>query len=284
MCAAKISRLVEIYKLIKEHGINNPDGSIDLIGDIDLSNLGLPEIPFKIRNLFGDFDCSNNQLTSLKNAPDWVSGDFDCSNNKLTSLEDGPSYVGGDFYCAGNPNLKSWGSNTSRNINGNIYSYAEYLKTNKKEMEKRKALKIGLVACSKSKQGKDDPTKKFKAQEIYTGNSFGKSKEYCLDKANGFNEWYILSEEHELLDKNKMISYYDKYLGDLSRKERRAWAATVLDELGKKYDLQRDLFYIFGGTLYYENLSQHLNCVVFEYKGSNSINLEAPRIYTNGGK
>ena len=69
MCAAKISRLVEIYKLIKEHGINNPDGSIDLIGDIDLSNLGLHEIPFKIRNLFGDFDCSNNQLPSLKNAP-----------------------------------------------------------------------------------------------------------------------------------------------------------------------------------------------------------------------
>lgn len=38
--------------------------------------------------------------------------------------------------------------------------------------------KIALLACSKSKKGKDQPEELFCAEDIYTGNSFRKS----LDK------------------------------------------------------------------------------------------------------
>lgn len=144
-------------------------------------------------------------------------------------------------------------------------------------------MKIGLVACCKSKKGADDPLKKFRAQDIYTGNTFKKSKAYVLDPLNEFDDWHILSEKHKLLDKNKMIEYYNTYLGDLSCEERREWGETILAQLAAKYDLKNDEFYIFGGRFYYEHLIPHLNCVVFEFKNSNCIDLEAPRRYYNGG-
>ena len=67
--------------------IINEDGSIDVDGDVDLSNRELIELPLKFRNVSGDFYCSYNELTSLEGAPSSVDGDFDCSGNKLTSLE-----------------------------------------------------------------------------------------------------------------------------------------------------------------------------------------------------
>ena len=82
--------------------IINEDGSIDVDGDVDLSNRKLIELPLKFRNVNGNFYCSGNKLTSLEGAPSSVGGDFNCSSNELTSLEGGPSSVGGDFICHNN--------------------------------------------------------------------------------------------------------------------------------------------------------------------------------------
>ncbi|MBO4625800.1 MAG: PcfJ domain-containing protein [Alphaproteobacteria bacterium] len=93
-------------------------------GDLNLSNLGLSELPdlseWEIRDDFycsdnqltslagapqkvgGDFECSGNQLTSLNGAPEKVGGYFDCSRNQLTSLNGAPEKVGGDFDCSYN--------------------------------------------------------------------------------------------------------------------------------------------------------------------------------------
>ncbi len=82
--------------------IINEDGSIDVDGDVDLSNRKLIELPLRFRNVNGDFSCSYNQLTSLEGAPSSVDGNFNCSNNKLTSLDGCPSSVGGYFSCSWN--------------------------------------------------------------------------------------------------------------------------------------------------------------------------------------
>ena len=82
--------------------IINEDGSIDVDGDVDLSNRKLIELPLKFRNVNGNFYCSWNELTSLEGAPSSVDGHFGCAYNKLTSLEGGPSTVGGDFLCSDN--------------------------------------------------------------------------------------------------------------------------------------------------------------------------------------
>ena len=58
--------------------------------------------------------------------------------------------------------------------------------------------KIGLLACCKRKSGKDNPAQKFKAQDIYTGNTFKKSKTVGLSRF-GCEDWHILSAKYGLL-------------------------------------------------------------------------------------
>ena len=95
-----ISLICEKYK-IKNYTIN-PDGTIDVTGNVDLSFSELTELPLVFNKVSGSFRCSNNRLTSLKGSPKWVGRGFYCSRNQLTSLEFGPEYVGGDFFCGVN--------------------------------------------------------------------------------------------------------------------------------------------------------------------------------------
>lgn len=142
--------------------------------------------------------------------------------------------------------------------------------------------KIALLACSKSKKGKDQPEELFRAEDIYTGNSFRKS----LDKVRkeDFDDYFIISAKHHLLKKDQMISYYDKTLHKMSAKECKEWAEIVYSQLKKELiNLDEIEFYIFGGKKYYENLLCKLKkCTVYTYHNSNSINLSEPKHYENG--
>lgn len=142
--------------------------------------------------------------------------------------------------------------------------------------------KIALLACSKSKKGKDQLEELFRAEDIYTGNSFRKS----LDKVRkeDFDDYFIISAKHYLLKKDQIISYYDKTLHKMSAKECKEWAEIVYSQLKKELvNLDEIEFYIFGGEKYYENLLCKLKkCTVYTYHNSNSINLSEPKHYENG--
>jgi hypothetical protein len=92
-----ISLICEQYNIINY--TVNPDGSIDVVGDVNLSFNDLTELPLVFNKVTGYFDCGYNQLTSLKGCPRWIGGHFSCSYNDLTSLEFSPDYVGGYFNC-----------------------------------------------------------------------------------------------------------------------------------------------------------------------------------------
>jgi len=93
----------DIDSICKEFGITNytinPDGTIDVQGDVDISDRGLKELPLKFNDVSGSFYCQNNQLVSLEGAPQSVGGDFYCYNNQLTNLKGAPQSVGGSFFC-----------------------------------------------------------------------------------------------------------------------------------------------------------------------------------------
>ena len=66
------------------------------------------------------------------------------------------------------------------------------------------------------------------------------------------------------------------YLGKQKKNYKAKWAEAVIAKLAKKYDLNNDVFYIFGGTSYYENLLPNLgHYVIFNYINSNCINLNS---------
>ena len=86
---------------IRNYTINS-NGTVDVNGDVDISDKGLLIIPIQFRNVKNSFDCSDNNLTSLEGSPQKVKGNFYCYNNNLTSLQGSPQKVEGDFYCANN--------------------------------------------------------------------------------------------------------------------------------------------------------------------------------------
>ena len=117
----------EIHEICKRYDIENysinPDGSIDVNGNVDLSHLNLTKIPIKFNIVNGYFKCSNNKLKTLENSPnEVVRGYFNCSWNKLSNLLHSPIYLDGFFYCS---------ENTLKSLDGYNNDYSK-LVTNQK--------------------------------------------------------------------------------------------------------------------------------------------------------
>ncbi len=97
----------EIIDICTKYNIENytinPDGSIDVNGDVDLDSRRLTELPLSFNRVSGSFWCSSNQLTTLKGSPSYVGNKFSCSNNQLTSLKGSPIVIESDLYCSYNP-------------------------------------------------------------------------------------------------------------------------------------------------------------------------------------
>lgn len=80
----------------------NPDGSIDVDGDVLMANLSLTVLPLRFGKVTGFFICKTNKLTSLYGCPTEVGSNFYCGYNQLSSLEYCPNIIGGDFDCRSN--------------------------------------------------------------------------------------------------------------------------------------------------------------------------------------
>ena len=97
----------EIHDICKRYLISNytinPDGSIDVDGDVSLANGRLTKLPLKFNKVSGNFYCSWEDLITLEGSPKEVGGDFFCSYNKLKTLKHSPSIISGLFYCVDNP-------------------------------------------------------------------------------------------------------------------------------------------------------------------------------------
>ena len=137
-------------KLIFDFGRGELDytteNGVFIFKSIDLSNLGLTELPKEFRQIkykcSGNFYCSYNNLTSLEGAPTLVRGHFYCGYNKLTSLEGAPSSVGGSFYCPGNKLTSLQGAPTS--IHGNFYCYDNKNQFTKQEVQAVSTVRGGI--------------------------------------------------------------------------------------------------------------------------------------------
>jgi hypothetical protein len=103
----------------------NPDGSVDVDGNVDLSSRNLSILPLKFGRVMGNFNIQNNLLSTLYGAPKAVGGNFNCFNNALNDFKDGPKWVGGDFYGYNNKLISLKGSPVeiagSYYISGNEY-------------------------------------------------------------------------------------------------------------------------------------------------------------------
>jgi len=101
----------------------NDDLTVDVNGDVKLSNKYLDKIPVQfgivkghffisnneIEDLYGSpieceiFNCDNNELINLEGSPKKCTS-FNCANNDIVSLKGHPIECE-KFYCLGNPHL-----------------------------------------------------------------------------------------------------------------------------------------------------------------------------------
>lgn len=96
---------VYIDQICQKYGIKNyticADGSIDVDGDVYLSNKRFDYFPIQFNYVMGSFTSEYNKLKSLKGAPRYVKGRFCCSNN-ISSLEHLPEFMGGPLTLTDN--------------------------------------------------------------------------------------------------------------------------------------------------------------------------------------
>jgi len=118
-----------IDSVCKEYHIENysinPDGSIDVDGDVDLQGIKLVKLPVKFNNVSGSFHCGFNFLTSLEGCPHTVGRGFSCIFNALTTLEGSPDTVGGYFMCSTNKITSLIGAPNT--VGGDFLCYANKL-------------------------------------------------------------------------------------------------------------------------------------------------------------
>ncbi len=134
MTNLEIHNICKIYN-IKNYTINS-DGSIDVDGNVVISNKFLSKIPIKFNKVSGFFNCSYNCLTTLENCPNEIGKNFSCYSNSITSLEGFPQKVGEYTHCYLNFYLES--------INGYTGDYKKLLLNNNKKYLIRKH-KLNLI-------------------------------------------------------------------------------------------------------------------------------------------
>lgn len=235
----------DINAICKKYRINNyrinPDGTVDVDGDVVLSRLlpstdpsgtlfNFTKLPIKFSkvtgnfwcskgNLFtlegspnhvgGDFTCYDSQLCTLEGGPSYVGGDFYCNNNKITTLRGGPSYVGGEFSCGGNQLISLEGG--PKEVGGNFYCGDNELVTldgSPKEIN-------GDFYCNNNKLITLDGSPK----EIYGGFYCHNNPISVIYNLFGSYEKYIASQDYNYLrGKNIVKSRFEEALREIDSK------------------------------------------------------------------
>lgn len=72
----------------------NDNLTINVDGNVNISNKGLLYIPVQFKEVYGTFNCSNNNLTNLKGTPSDYCYLLNANNNKITTLEYAPLVIG----------------------------------------------------------------------------------------------------------------------------------------------------------------------------------------------
>jgi hypothetical protein len=110
-------------------------------------------------------------------------------------------------------------------------------------------IRIGLVACSKTKRPGIHP-----ARELYSSPLFRSAAEYAQ---RHYQRWYVLSAAYGLVFPDTPIPTYDVTLSRLSARERRQWARGVHDQLLIAEGTDRT-YCFHAGRLYRETLADLL--------------------------
>jgi len=184
-----------LNKMKIENFIINNDLTVDVDGDVDISDKKLIEIPVQFNEIKGWFSCSDNKiLQSLKGCPQIGITYFWCNRCDLRDLKGAPKEIKGDFSCRSNKNLKS--------LKGCPQIGITYFICEKCDLE-------NLEGAPKEIKGKFycEDNKKLKSPKYAP-----KSKEYAWSKSTPESEYKLYEELINEIDYNETQEIWDDYI------------------------------------------------------------------------
>lgn len=98
----------------------NPDGSINVIGDVILFKSPITELAVRFERVEGNFICCYSKLNSMKNFPKFVGGNLDISFTDIHSLDGMPNYIDRHFVCT-KCGFEEKDIRSAATINGKVY-------------------------------------------------------------------------------------------------------------------------------------------------------------------
>ena len=111
--------------------------------------------------------------------------------------------------------------------------------------------KIVLISCVSKKLNH-----KSKAQDLYVSPLFQKNLRYA--KSLNPDKIFILSAKYGLLSLTDEVEPYDKTLNKMTSNEIKEWANSVLKQLQKVSDLDKEEFLFLAGNNYRKFLLPHI--------------------------
>ncbi|OGY46579.1 MAG: hypothetical protein A2663_04690 [Candidatus Buchananbacteria bacterium RIFCSPHIGHO2_01_FULL_46_12] len=103
--------------------------------------------------------------------------------------------------------------------------------------------KIVLISCVSKKLNH-----KSKAQDLYVSPLFQKNLRYA--RSLNPDKIFILSAKYGLLSLTDVVEPYDKTLNKMTSNEIKEWANSVLKQLQKVFDLDKEEFVFLAGNNY----------------------------------
>ena len=120
--------------------------------------------------------------------------------------------------------------------------------------------KIVLISCVKSKL-----PYKAKAKDLFISPLFQYKLEYARQIMP--DEILVLSSKYGLLELDQVVEPYDVVLNGLSKAAKQDWAKNVLNQLAKKFDLEKDQFIFLASIQYRKYLIKKLPNHEVPFKG-----------------
>ena len=111
--------------------------------------------------------------------------------------------------------------------------------------------KIVLISCVSKKLNH-----KSKAQDLYVSPLFQKNLRYA--RSLNPDKIFILSAKYGLLSLTDVVEPYDKTLNKMTSNEIKEWANSVLKQLQKVFDLDKEEFVFLAGNNYRKFLLPHI--------------------------
>lgn len=110
--------------------------------------------------------------------------------------------------------------------------------------------RFGIVACSKSKRGKNEPDREFPARDLYNSWLFDGRVDAVEAHCDG---WAIMSAKHGYVEPDDRLTWYDKEISELSDAEQIELAREVVEEMPDVDEVM-----VLMGRKYFEPLSEAL--------------------------